>query len=195
MAALTTGFTSASLGGMKSLPTMLASAALLLTTSLTVPAADAPTEFTAGALKFTRPTSWVWVPTTSPMRKAELKVEDKEQKSAAEVVFFHFGTGQGGDVKANVERWYGQFSDGRDKINARSEDKSANGRKITYVFAEGTYLSGPPMGQKTPMKDHALVGAIVEDGGGNVFIKMTGPKTLTKSAEAEFRKMVEGAKN
>ena len=164
---------------------------MLLAASSSVIAADAPTEFTAGGLKFTRPASWIWVPTTSPMRK----VEDKEQKSAAEVVFFHFGTGQGGDVKANVERWYGQFSDGRDKINARSEDKSTNGRKITYVFAEGTYLSGPPMGQKTPMKDHALVGAIVEDGGGNVFIKMTGPRTLTKSAEAEFRKMVEGAKN
>ena len=157
-------------------------------------AADAPTEFPAGGLKFSRPAAWTWVPSTSSMRKAELKVEDKDKKASAEVVFFHFGVGQGGGTTANVERWYGQFSDGRDKINARSEDKTANGLKITYVHAEGTYLSGPPMGQKTPMKDYALVGAIIEDAGGNVFIKMTGPKELTKAAEAEFQKMVEGAK-
>jgi len=170
--------------------------ALVATTiaAATASAADAPAEFSAGALKFTRPTAWTWVPGTSPMRKAELKVEDKEKKTAAEVVFFHFGPGQGGGTTANVERWYGQFADGRDKINARSEDKLVNGLKITYVHAEGTYLSGPPMGQKTPMKEYALVGAIVEDAGGNVFVKMTGPKDLTKAAEADLRKMVEGAK-
>lgn len=163
----------------------------LLPGSLAV-AADAPAEFSAGTLTFTRPTAWRWVPSTSSVRSAELKVEGKG--GAADVVFFHFGAGQGGDTKANVERWYGQFSDGRDKINARSEEKTVNGRKITYVNAEGTYLSGPPMGQKTPLKDHALVGAILEDAGGNVFIRLTGPKELAKAAEPEFRKMVESAK-
>lgn len=178
---------------MKSL-SLLATIAASFVAATSLPAADAPAEFAAGGLKFTRPATWTWVPATSPMRKAELKVEDKEKKTAAEVVFFHFGAGQGGGTTANVERWYGQFAEGRDKINARSEEKSVNGLKITYVHAEGTYLSGPPMGQKTPMKDHALVGAIIEDAGGNVFIKMTGPKELTKAAEAEFRKMAEGAR-
>ncbi len=178
---------------MKSLQHVVALAATLFAvTSLS--AADAPTEFAAGGLKFTRPAAWTWVPSTSPMRKAELKVESADKKTSAEVVFFHFGAGQGGGTTANVERWFGQFSDGRDKINARSEDKTVNGLKITYVHAEGTYLSGPPMGQKTPMKDYALVGAIIEDADGNVFIKMTGPKELTKAAEADFQKMVEGAK-
>lgn len=178
---------------MKHLCRLLTVAAVLFSVSH-LPAADAPAEFTAGALKFTRPATWTWVPSTSPMRKAELKVEDQEKKAAAEVIFFHFGPGQGGGTTANVERWYGQFADGRDNIKARSEEQTVNGRKITYVFAEGTYLSGPPMGQKTPLKDHALVGAIIEDAGGNVFIRMTGPKALAKSAEADFRKMVESAR-
>ncbi len=104
MAALTTGFASASLVRMKLLCSLFAGASMLLVASSAVIAADAPTEFAAGGLKFTRPAAWTWVPTTSAMRKAELKVEDKEKKGAAEVVFFHFGTGQGGDVKANVER-------------------------------------------------------------------------------------------
>lgn len=165
-----------------------------LVSTFALSAADAPATFKAGDLTFTRPATWQWVPSTSPMRKAELKVAGKDASQAAEVVFFHFGAGQGGGVQANVDRWYGQFAEGKDKINARSEDKNAGGIKITYVFAEGTFLSGPPMGQKVPLKDHALVGAIVEDAGGSVFIKMTGPKELTKTAEADFRKMVESAK-
>jgi hypothetical protein len=155
--------------------------------------ADAPSEFRAGPFLFTRPASWTWVHPTSSMRKAELRIEDPDKDRYAEVIFFHFGSGQGGDVKANIDRWYGQFSEGRDQIKARSEEKTANGIQITYVFAEGTYLSGPPMGQKVPMKDYALVGAILEDPGGHVFIKMTGPKDLTLRAEPEFRKMTEGA--
>lgn len=162
--------------------------------TMCVSAADAPAGFKAGAFTFSRPSTWQWVPATSPMRKAELKVPGKDPAQAAEVIFFHFGAGQGGGVQANVERWYGQFAEGRDKINARSEDKKLTGLEITYVFAEGTYLSGPPMGAKVPMKDYALVGAIIEDSAGSVFIKMTGPKDLTKTAEADFRKMVEGAK-
>ena len=157
-------------------------------------AADAPTEFTAGPFKFTRPPSWTWVQPTSSMRQAELKVEDQDKKQSAEVVFFFFGSGQGGDAKANVERWYSQFAEERGKIFARFEEKSSRGLKITYAFAEGTYLSGPPMGRKIPMKNYALIGAILEDAGGNVFVKMTGPIELTKTAEAEFRKMVEDAR-
>jgi hypothetical protein len=162
--------------------------------AIALSAAEGPAEFTAGALKFNRPTAWTWVPTTSPMRQAELKVEVKDKAGAAEVVFYFFGQGQGGAARANVERWFSQFSDGRDKIHARSEEKTVNGEKITYAYAEGTYMSGPPMGQTTPMKDYALVGAIIEDAGGSVFVKMTGPKEITKAAEADFKKMVEGAK-
>jgi hypothetical protein len=179
---------------MKSSRRLLVLAAILIAGSTDLPAADGPATFEAGSFKFTRPASWTWVPSTSPMRKAELKVEAKDGKGAAEVVFFHFGAGQGGGTTANIERWYGQFSDGRDNIKARSEEKTVNGLKITYAFAEGTYLSGPPLGQKTPTKDHALVGAIIEDAGGSVFVKMTGPKEVTEAAKAEFQKMVEGAK-
>lgn len=156
--------------------------------------ADDPTEFSAGALKFTRPADWTWVPTSSPMRKAELKVESKDKKTSAEVVFYYFGQGQGGGTTANAERWFGQFADGRDNIHARTEEKTVNRDKVTYVFAEGTYLNGPPMGQKTPMKDYALVGAIIEDAGGSVFVKMTGPKEITTAAESAFRKMIESVR-
>jgi len=63
--------------------------------------------------------------------------------------------------------------------------------KVNYVSAEGTYKSGMPGGAQTPMPNYALLGAIIEASEGSVFIKMTGPKELTQSATADFKKMVE----
>jgi hypothetical protein len=157
-----------------------------------LPAADSPKTFTVGGLNFNSPTDWTWVATTSPMRKAQFSAAGSD--GAAEVVFFHFGKGQGGSVQANIDRWLGQFAEPKDQLKTRTEKKTPGTLEITYVFAEGTYLSGPPFGQKTPVKNQALVGAIITDEDGDVFVKMTGPKTTTDKAEAAFKKMVESAK-
>src|SRR5881628_2123315 len=62
-------------------------------------AAEAPATFKVSEFTFTRPPAWEWVESASPMRKAQLKVNSDDKKSSAEVVFFHFGQGQGGDTK------------------------------------------------------------------------------------------------
>jgi hypothetical protein len=156
-----------------------------------VSAADAPATFKVSEFTFTRPANWEWVPVTSSMRKAQLKVVSADKKETAEVVFFHFGQG-GGSVKDNVERWFRQFQEPRDKINARSEDTAVGKWKVTYVQAEGTFLSGIPGGPQTPQPNYSLSGAIIESNDGNVFIKMTGPKSLVKTSQTDFKKMVEG---
>jgi hypothetical protein len=156
-------------------------------------AADAPATFKVSQFSFARPTHWEWVESASPMRKAELKVVDEKTKAKAEVVFYHFGPGGAGGTQANVDRWLGQFAEPRDKINAKTEDVTAGKHKVTYVSAEGTYKSGMPGGPQTPMPNYALLGAIIEASEGSVFVKMTGPKELIKSATADFKKMVEGA--
>ena len=156
-------------------------------------AADAPATFKVSEFTFTRPAGWEWVESTSQMRKAELKVVDTKTKAKAEVVFYHFGAGGAGGTQANVDRWFGQFTEPRDKIQAKTAEVKVGDHKVTYVSAEGTYKSGMPGGPQTPMPNYALLGAIIEADGGSVFVKMTGPKELTKSAEPEFKKMVEGA--
>jgi len=159
----------------------------------TVQAADAPTSFPVGEFKFSRPAKWEWVETTSSMRKAQLKIPGVDKKESGEVIFFYFGEGGGGGTKANIDRWLGQFEESRDKINAKIEDVTVEGRKVSYVQAEGTYMSGMPGGAKTPQKNTMLLGAILESNQGNVFIRATGPAALVKASQAEFRKMVEGA--
>jgi len=156
-------------------------------------AADSPATFPVGEFTFTRPSGWESVTPASSMRKAELKVVDDATKAKAEVVFFHFGPGPAGGKKANIDRWFGQFEEGRDKIGAKVEDVTIGKHAVSFVEAQGTYKSGMPGGPQTPMPNYALLGAIIESEQGNVFVKMTGPQALVKSASANFRKMIEGA--
>ena len=158
--------------------------------SLALFSAEPPATFKVGQFTFQRPMNWGWVEPSSPMRKAELKVNDANGK--AEVIFFDFGAGQGGGTQANIDRWLGQFQEPREKINAKTEEVKSGTRKVTYVQAEGTYLSGMPGGPKTPLKDHALLGAILESDQGKIFARMTGPAGVVKKAEGDFKKMIEG---
>ena len=160
---------------------------------LSAGAADAPVTFKVSEFTFTAPAKWEKVETASPMRKAQFKVNDAEKKNSAEVVFFHFGPGDGGGVQANVDRWFSQFEGPKEKIGAKSEEKTINKHKVTFVRAEGTYMSGMPGGARTAQPGSALRGAIMESDQGAVFVKMTGPAALVKSAEDDFRRMIESA--
>jgi hypothetical protein len=166
---------------------------LALLAGTLIASAAAPETFKVSDFTFKRPATWEWVETASPMRKAQLKVNDADKKNSAEVVFFHFGPSNGGGVKANVDRWFGQFQGPREKIGAKSEEAKVGKHKVTYVQAEGTYLSGMPGGAQTPQPGSALRGAIIESPSGDVFVKMTGPAALVKSAEKDFKGLVESA--
>jgi hypothetical protein len=155
---------------------------------LSLSAAEGPATFKVGEVTFNRPATWEWVPASSPMRKAELRVKDDKAKSSADVVFF---AGFGGSAKDNVNRWFGQFQEGPDKIHAKSEEKNVAGHKITYASAEGTYMSGMPGGAKTPQPGTGLLAAVIEESSGNIFVRMTGPAELVKRSEGDFKKMVE----
>jgi len=163
-----------------------------LTAAVSLHAAEAPATFKVSELAFGRPEGWEWVP-SSGMRKAQLAVPNKGG-DAGEVVFFHFGPNNGGGTQANVERWFRQFQGSKDEIKARTEDAKGAAGKVTYVFAEGTYMSGMPGGPQTPKPGYALAGAIVEHPAGSVFVKFTGPKAVVEGGKAAFRKMVESGK-
>ncbi len=156
-------------------------------------AAGAPASFKVGEFTFQRAEKWTWVESASAMRKAQLKVSTADGKQVTEVVFFHFGPGNGGGTSANVERWLGQFQEGRDKIDAKVQEVAVGGRKLTYVHAHGTYMSGMPGGPKTAQADTILKGAILESDEGSVFVKLTGPSGQVKGLESDFKTLVESA--
>ena len=160
---------------------------LAAATALTVWAAG-PETFKVSELTFKRPAAWEWIETTSSMRAAQLKVPSAN--GAGEVVFYYFGSGNGGGTQANVSRWISQFGP-QEELKPKVEETTVGTTKVTYVHVEGTYASGMPGGPKTPMPNYALQGAIVEGGQGSIFVKFTGPKDLVNGAVADFKAMVE----
>lgn len=157
-------------------------------------AADAPASFKVSEVSFARPEKWEWVPVQSPMRKAQLKVPNANGE-AGEALFFYFGESNGGGTQANIDRWYRQFQGTKEQIKGRTEEAKAGNSKVTYVMAEGTYQSGMPGTPPTPKPGFALVGAILEDPAGHVFVRFTGPKALVEASTAEFKKMISSAKH
>jgi hypothetical protein len=169
---------------------ILALALCALTTAATLLAED-PAKFPVGPCEFTRPADWKWIQPSSPMRKAQLQIPGKEGGKPADVTFFFFGDGQGGDVQANVQRWLGQFT-GKPDAN-KVQPQEFNGVKVTLVSAEGTMKASPFGGQPDDQPDSALLGAIIEQPGGAVFVKLTGPLDLVKASNDKFVAMVKTA--
>jgi hypothetical protein len=164
--------------------------ALLFACLLTVATAFAedPATFEVGAFKFKRPADWAWVPSTSPMRKAQLKVPGGE--NGAEMTFFHFGPG-GGDARANTDRWFRQFSG---KPDAQKIEEQTYGKtKVTFAETQGVYAAGMPGGPTTSLNDYALLGAILDSPDGLVFVKLTGPTAVVKGSKEKFVAFVKDA--
>ena len=65
----------------------------------------------AGGLSFKAPESWKSIPTTSPMRRAQLKVEPVPGDDYLALLVVYAFPGGAGSVEANLTRWQGQFKD------------------------------------------------------------------------------------
>lgn len=146
-------------------------------------------KFSVAGYAFAAPKEWKASPPSSSMRKAQFAAPGKSGEPA-EVVFFHFGPGGAGGVKANVDRWMGQFQNPQNK---RSKTEKVGGVNVTYAEATGTFMSGRPFGPKTAKKGFALYAAIIEGKQGAIFVKMTGPQATVGANAGKLRAMVAGA--
>jgi hypothetical protein len=141
------------------------------------------------------PSTWQSVPVNNPMRKATYRITRTAGESDdAELAIFHFGTGQGGSIDANVERWLKQFS-GIEPDSVKREQRTANGlRQHVIKIDRANYSAGMPGGPQQQKIDWGLLGAIVETSGGNYFFKLTGPAATLKAAEKSFYSLLDSVK-
>ena len=51
--------------------------------------------------------------------------------------------------------------------------------------------AAPFAGPKTPKADYMMLGAVIEDEKGSVFLKMTGPAKSVEAVKAAFKKLAE----
>ena len=146
-------------------------------------------EHTAAGVVWSYPSRWKKEGPRS-MRVATYSVPASEgDAEGGECAVFYFGSGQGGDVQMNIERWGSQFENAGQAVKSSSQ---VNAMNVTYVQIDGTYLapSGPMMESQGKKEDYRLLGAIVEAPEGMVFFKFTGPAKTLEVSEPEFRAMI-----
>ena len=139
-------------------------------------------------IHWTRPERWSAQPPRQ-MRVATYSIPAADgDADAGECAVFFFGSGQGGDLTANIDRWVNQF----ENANPEQSSREVNGMTVTLVRIAGTYLSpsGPMMQSSGKKEDYRLLGAIVAAPEGSVFFKLTGPSKTVGESESEFTQLV-----
>jgi FlaG/FlaF family flagellin (archaellin) len=113
----------------------------------------------------------------------------KGDDEGGECAVFYFGSDQGGNVDANIERWAGQFEN---SPTPEKSTKQVNGMTVTTVQVSGDFLSpgGPMMQSQGKKENYKLSGAIVEAPEGMVFFKFTGPRATVEAARSEFDALI-----
>ena len=98
----------------------------------------------------------------------------------------------GGSIDANVERWYGQFTqpDGSStKERAKVEKRTIAGREVHLVDITGTYRE--QFGSNAELPNYRMLAAIIATDESNFFIKLYGPRKTITANEKPFKEMIE----
>jgi hypothetical protein len=131
------------------------------------------------------PPAWTTLPNPNTMRKATYKVpkaggdaEDGEVTVSS----------AGGGVDANIKRWASQFGN----ASPKTEPRKPNGLSVTVVEMKGTYAASSGMmgGPSTPKEKFMLLGAVVDAGDRQHFVKLTGPEKTVLAAKKDFDALV-----
>jgi len=142
-------------------------------------------------LSFTMPAGWQQAPPTSSMRAAQAVVPGAA--GDAELVVYFFGTGQGGDIESNLQRWMNQVIPGPDSAPHR-ETFDSNGLRVTWVDVAGTIKPGDMgMGPTTAQPNSRVLGAVIEGEHGPWFVKLTGPDATVAAQRDAFLSMLHSA--
>ncbi|MEZ5325347.1 MAG: hypothetical protein R3F19_09810 [Verrucomicrobiales bacterium] len=143
---------------------------------------ESATTLKVGKFTFSGDKSWAVKSAPRTMSAGGFTLTGEGEKLDAD--FYYFGKGQGGTTEANIARWQGQF---KEKPEPKKETLTFGEQKVHIIKLEGTFLEGPPFGQKKEVKGQAMLGAIVESGDGHVFVKMTGAKKAIEAAAEAFK--------
>src|SRR5579862_2287195 len=145
-------------------------------------------------LKWTPPAGWKNNGTTS-MRAATYPVAPVQgDRDAAECVVYFFGLGQGGSIQANIDRWEGQFkTPGGKSAPAKVTKITIHGLPVTTIDVSGEYsgMAGPTATAPVRVPGYRLLGAIVENPSGNVFIKFVGPAKTMAANQPKFQQLID----
>ncbi|QDV13013.1 hypothetical protein CA51_28990 [Rosistilla oblonga] len=151
-----------------------------------------------GAIKMETPEAWKSVQPRSRIVEKEYSISKEGVEGSARLTMM----AAGGDIKANIDRWIGQFTaadGGSAKGSAKQEKLDVAGNEVHLIELQGTFkesMGGGPFapGKTVKREDYEMLGAIVVNDGRKFFIKMTGPKAIVEDQKAAFKAMLKGIK-
>jgi hypothetical protein len=158
------------------------------------PSAQSP----QGELRLQAPEGWVSERPTSNMRVSQYQLPAAAGDSeAASLVVYYFGSGQGGSVDANLERWIGQMqgADGKpSKDKAKTENTTVNGMKVTLLDVSGAYAGDMGGGSAAGSRPNFRMRAgVIETPKGAYFIKLVGPEKTVGRWDQAFQDFIKSA--
>ncbi|NNE00179.1 MAG: hypothetical protein HKN47_22900 [Pirellulaceae bacterium] len=175
---------------------VVAAGLIWVTTSITLaesPQSDASAELKkvqARSIELAVPKNWEEVKTTSSMRAAQFRIPaSAEGTETADLVVFYFG-GPTGGVKANVERWLGQFDEKDRQIEMFQGECRAGSYILVDVIGTWNKPDGPPFAQKTIATPNSRVVNVIvieenDDAKDYYFLKLSGDKrSVSKQTDA-----------
>ena len=169
---------------------------LVATTALAAAAASTavaqPTRATLLDYQTTLPRTWTAKTPSSSMRLAEYSTG-----SAAEVVVYFFGKGQGGPPDANLARWKSQFSNpSGGPVQERVTRDTTGAFPITIAEYRGTYARGVGTGsdENAALPDHVLIAVVAQTPRGTLFFQCYGPTAAVEAQRAAYLKFATGLK-
>jgi hypothetical protein len=144
-------------------------------------------------LSWTAPPGWTSETPSSAMRRAQYKVDGAG--GAGECAVFYFGPGEGGDPKANLDRWISQFQGPNGPAKSTSNEFKVGDIPVHVVEVTGTFFAGSMMGGQPQEKpNYMLLGAVVQGPDANWFFKFTGPEQTVKAQKSAFEAMLKSVK-
>lgn len=159
-------------------------------------AQDKPTQidFGDGTLRLVAPETWQRKQPQSPIVEHEFAIAPAEGDD-------HPGRmtlmAAGGGAQANIERWYGQFTQpdgGNTSDRAKVKKLQVAGDAVQVVDISGTYRDqrGPNAPAVERSKYRMLAAIIPSKAAGTYYLKFYGPERTVAAQEPAFMKMIEG---
>jgi len=138
------------------------------------------------------PSTWTSKTPSNSMRLAEYGTG-----SAAEVVVYFFGKGQGGPPDANLARWKSQFSNpSGGPVQERVTRDTTKAFPITIAEYRGTYARGIGMGSEASasLPNHVLIAVVAQTPRGTLFFQCFGPTAAVEAQRAAYMQFATGLK-
>jgi hypothetical protein len=153
--------------------------------------------FPVGNLAFTIPARWEIEMVDGPARGGQWRVPPLHGAGeAGEVVAFFFGPGVGGTPEQNIEDWIDTMvSPGGHPADKQWQYK-AGGFRVSQVVIFGTYnqVVNSPGIPPVARPGYGLFGTVIQNSGGNIYWRFTGPEPLVTATLPLFEKMIGSVK-